>query len=326
MMTTPTPQAQTPPTPGGGDFGSYLAAQQAGAAVPTVPGQGQTGLGSDPIAGDMAPTNQGLSQGAQQWWNTPVTTGVGLSVSRLQDAPDNAPAGVRTRGGMLQQLLDSSDSDPQSVINLQEELIQAGLLAPTAKVLNSLGTVLPNDPTYNVFKKIVDKAVDTGSSVEAVLSDAESSNPQRASSYWNQYQAFQREQQAAAQGATQPIKTERTTHVLTDPNAALQLVQNSLESHLGRRANPDEVAQFTSLLRGQEMAHPERESDTYGSAVAAGGYRLPTQVDTFSQRPDPAAMADAFARSSQGRANEVGQQNEIDFTKVLAGMMSGGRG
>jgi hypothetical protein len=91
-------------------------------------------------------------------------------------------------------------------------------------------------------------------------------------------------------------------------------VNQSLENHLGRKATPEEVAQFYQGLHAAQLSTPGRETDTYG---AGGSPFIPKSRVSYSTRPEPAAAADAFAMSDQGRANEAGAQSEVGFMSVL---------
>jgi hypothetical protein len=117
----------------------------------------------------------------------------------------------------------------------------------------------------------------------------------------------------AAAGAAGGSTFKRETISLTNPDDARYLVNKSLEDHLGRKATPEEIAQFTGALNASERANPAHE--TYRTSGPN------TTSLSVSQPVSAASQADAYALGSQGRADEAGAQSELGFLKVLQGLV-----
>jgi hypothetical protein len=103
---------------------------------------------------------------------------------------------------------------------------------------------------------------------------------------------------------------KRQTITLTNPDDARYLVNKALEDHLGRKAKPDEIAEFSNALAASERNAPTSETDVSGPTGN-------TTSTSFAQPVSASARADAYATGSQSRANEAGAQSELGFMSVL---------
>jgi len=74
---------------------------------------------------------------------------------------------------------------------------------------------------------------------------------------------------------------------LTDPGTAKILVDQALESYLGRKANDREIAAFTGALNKKEMESPKTSEIVGTTAVTSGGF-------------NPSAFAEQYAQGQEG--------------------------
>ena len=80
---------------------------------------------------------------------------------------------------------------------------------------------------------------------------------------------------------------------LTDPQGARTLIDNALESYLGRRATTDEQQQFLKALNVQEQRNPTVTRTTSGggatTSVTTGGFNPSTFAEDYAQGMEGAA-------------------------------------
>jgi hypothetical protein len=80
---------------------------------------------------------------------------------------------------------------------------------------------------------------------------------------------------------------------LTDPQGARALIDNALESYLGRRATTDEQQQFLRALNVQEQRNPTVTRTTSGggatTSVTTGGFNPSTFAEDYAQGMEGAA-------------------------------------
>jgi hypothetical protein len=74
---------------------------------------------------------------------------------------------------------------------------------------------------------------------------------------------------------------------LTDPGTAKILVDQALESYLGRKANEREMSAFTAALNNKQMQSPSTTDVVGTTAVSSGGF-------------NPSAFAEQFAQGQEG--------------------------
>jgi hypothetical protein len=144
-------------------------------------------------------------------------------------------------------------------------------------------------------------------------------NPITINDFLNQsaQSALEAAKASAAMTGANSSEFKRETISLTNPDDARYLVNQSLQNHLGRKATPDEIAQFTNALNSSERASPSHE--TYRTTGPN------TTAVSLSQPVSAPAQADAFALGSQGRADEAGAQSELGFLKVLQNLVGNTR-
>lgn len=96
----------------------------------------------------------------------------------------------------------------------------------------------------------------------------------------------------------------KATVNLTDPDTAKVVVDQALQTYLGRAANERELATFTAALTRQEMKNPNRVDMQGGTAVTSGGVNPQAYAQEFAQAQEGAAeygaattFLDAFIES-----------------------------
>lgn len=69
---------------------------------------------------------------------------------------------------------------------------------------------------------------------------------------------------------------------LTDPGTAKQLINQSLQNYLGRRATNRELRKFVDALNEAEMGAPRTQGVSGGVAVTAGGFNPATFAEDYA--------------------------------------------
>ena len=69
---------------------------------------------------------------------------------------------------------------------------------------------------------------------------------------------------------------------LTDPGTAKQLINQSLQNYLGRRATNRELRKFVDALNTAEMGSPRTQTVSGGVAVTAGGFNPATFAEDYA--------------------------------------------
>lgn len=286
-------------------------------SAPVAAGQGQTAVDAALTDPGQVPANtSGTSTASAKYYNQLVPG----TRTLLEQVPGAGAIGQRWGGGknlgqMQADLYQMGVDDTQSLVDLQTQLIQAGLLDPRAKQF-ALGSVTPGDPTDLAYTRLLSEAIKTGSDYGNLLSDL-ATNPRNTRGQRN-YGFLQQITAGQKAGAGPAAHTDVLD--LTDPAVLRDTAHAAFKDVTGKgRAQGDQfVEKFVQAFQGRQLAAQQGVNAAQDATAATGQSRAVTV-----SAPDASADASAFARSTDpaaAGAHDITKQFS-SFLKLLGGVV-----
>lgn len=216
-----------------------------------------------------------------------------------------------TVGQELANFLSASYGDPQKVLAVQQNLIDAGLLKVNDRGYKA-GQVVEGDATFKAYQQALLGAVATQTPLNDYLDS--------------------RAAQLQAQGIdTRTVTSTRnvnTTQVdLTNPTTAHSLLIKTMSDFLGRQPSPREVATFTASLNSSERANPVVTNSTVDTTQQlVNGVPVQGSDNVRSQTReggvDPGQVAQDFVTGNYGA--EADTHELLNYVNVFEQLLKGG--
>lgn len=217
---------------------------------------------------------------------------------------------------ILQNLLMASVNDPDSVIQLQQKLIKAGLLNPRSQAFLS-GDVYEGDATWSAMGLLIDKSVQTKTDWTKLLDDQV--DKFRGKGAWDYYLKKFGQDGLNAVDDTGVDRTDvsRQTQLSTKMDAQGLLTQ-ALQQNLGRDPSAQEVQAFFQALQAYQKTSAQ-VTTTHSEGDTETGVNT---TSTTTGGANPQVFAENYSMRTENQ-NEVASLRGRQYVDVFERMMRG---
>ena len=296
---------------GADDFKAMMAAQQAA-------GQGSFAQ-NDPSALDPRKFGQNITNIIPGSGSGPSFHYDEATHRKVQDPAFDGGYDIKnpkSKGDLLQQFMIASVNNVDATIELQKQLIQAGVLDPKKRSFVP-GDIKYNDATFYALSGLMDKSYATGLDYHLIL-DRSVASGVGAKNFEYYVRKFGVDGTAAADGGVKDIHTSSTT--ISTPLEIQSLLREKFQKFEGRDPTSGELAAFTSALQTAQGASPTVTNGTYDPSMG----RDRSSITTGGMSSGAAdAMAETYATTGANQA-DANTHSVHTYMNVLEQALKGG--
>ena len=298
---------------GADDFRAMMAAQQAGGSNAFAQ--------NDPSNLDPRKFGQNISNMIPGSGSAPSFHYDEATHRKVQDPARDGGYDIKptqSKGDLLQQFMIASVNNVDATIELQKQLIQAGVLDPKKRSFVP-GDIKYNDATFYALSGLMDKSYATGLDYHLIL-DRSVASGVGAKNFEYYVRKFGVDGNGPADGELKQIHSSATT--VSTPLDVQGLLRQKFQQYEGRDPSSGELAAFTSALQQAQRSSPTVTDGSYDPALGYRGDRNSVTTGGLSAGAAD-AMAETYATTGANQ-KDANTHSIHTYANVLEQALKGG--